>query len=79
MPSGIESSPNQGSEDPYSQLGLEPGASFEMVQKARDERLAEVGSNPQARAKIEAMKSAGIYVSNSPAALGSTMVRALRG
>ncbi len=37
------------------------------------------GGKGGAEDKIEAMKSAGIHVSNSPAALGSTMVRALRG
>ena len=32
-----------------------------------------------AAAKMEAMRAAGIYVAESPAALGSTMVKALRG
>ena len=37
------------------------------------------GGKGGAEDKIEAMKSAGIYVSNSPAALGSTMIKALNG
>jgi succinyl-CoA synthetase alpha subunit len=36
------------------------------------------GGKDTAAAKIEAMKAAGIHVADSPAALGSTMVKALR-
>jgi succinyl-CoA synthetase alpha subunit len=36
------------------------------------------GGQDTAEAKIEAMKSAGIHVADSPASLGSTMVKALR-
>jgi succinyl-CoA synthetase alpha subunit len=36
------------------------------------------GGKDTAAAKIEALKAAGIHVADSPAALGSTMVRALR-
>ena len=37
------------------------------------------GGRDTAGAKIEAMRSAGIHVADSPAALGSTMVKALKG
>ena len=37
------------------------------------------GGKDTAKAKFEAMRQAGIHVAESPAALGSTMVRALRG
>ena len=37
------------------------------------------GGKDTAEAKFEAMRQAGIHVAESPAALGSTMVRALRG
>ncbi|MBC7801439.1 MAG: succinate--CoA ligase subunit alpha, partial [Gemmatimonadaceae bacterium] len=37
------------------------------------------GGKDTAEAKFEAMRKAGIHVAESPAALGSTMVRALRG
>jgi succinyl-CoA synthetase alpha subunit len=37
------------------------------------------GGRDTAAAKFEAMRQAGIHVAESPAALGSTMVRALRG
>jgi len=53
MTSGVGSSSDPGSKDPYSILGLEAGASFEMVQKAKEERLAESGDDLQAKARIE--------------------------
>jgi len=37
------------------------------------------GGRDTAAAKIEAMRSAGIVVADSPAAIGSTMLKALRG
>ncbi|HET9148518.1 MAG TPA: succinate--CoA ligase subunit alpha, partial [Acetobacteraceae bacterium] len=37
------------------------------------------GGQDTAEAKIAAMKEAGIHVADSPASLGSTMVRVLRG
>ncbi|MBV9747968.1 MAG: succinate--CoA ligase subunit alpha, partial [Acetobacteraceae bacterium] len=37
------------------------------------------GGRDTAGAKMEAMREAGIHVAESPAALGSTMVRALKG
>ena len=45
---------NLDSQDPYANLGLEPGASFDDVQKAKERRLIEVGEDPMAKAKIEA-------------------------
>ncbi|GCE65511.1 molecular chaperone DnaJ [cyanobiont of Ornithocercus magnificus] len=45
---------DQGSQDPYQQLGLDDtDASFEDVQAARDRCLREVGDDPQARARVE--------------------------
>ena len=37
------------------------------------------GGRDTAAAKVEAMRIAGIHIAESPAALGSTMVRALKG
>ena len=56
MSSGIGPRSSSGSqqEDPYSILGIEPGSNFELVQKAKAKRLLEVGSDPKARARIEA-------------------------
>ncbi len=39
--------------DPYEMLGLDQGASFDLIQKARDQRLSEAGEDPKARAEIE--------------------------
>ncbi|KGG12566.1 MULTISPECIES: CPP1-like family protein [Prochlorococcus] len=44
---------NQSSEDAYQMLGLQPGASFDEVQKARDARLSEIVDDPILKAKIE--------------------------
>ena len=54
MTSDIDSSLNPDLPDPYSNLGLNPGATFDEVQKAREERLKQVGADPKARALIEA-------------------------
>ena len=48
------SSSKESSPDPYLTLGLKPGASFEEVQRARDQKLFEIGDDPILRAKIEA-------------------------
>jgi succinyl-CoA synthetase alpha subunit len=37
------------------------------------------GGQDTAAAKFEAMRRAGIHISESPAALGSTLVKAIRG
>ncbi len=39
---------------PYERLGINPEASFDAVQDARRARLAELGDDPQARARVEA-------------------------
>ena len=51
-PSGGPAQP--GSLNPYERLGISPDASFDAVQAAKQERLSEVGDDPQARARIEA-------------------------
>jgi hypothetical protein len=51
-PSGGPAQP--GSLNPYERLGISPDASFDEVQAAKQARLAEVGDDPQARARIEA-------------------------
>jgi hypothetical protein len=43
-----------GSLNPYERLGISPDASFDSVQEAKQARLAEVGEDPMARARIEA-------------------------
>ncbi len=50
-----KSNSDDGSQDPYSMLGLNPGASFEDAQRARDKRLEEIGEDdPILKARIEA-------------------------
>ena len=51
-PSGGPAQP--GSLNPYERLGISPDASFDAVQAAKQERLSEVGDDPQARARVEA-------------------------
>jgi len=46
--------PEADASGPYALLGVEPDASFEQVQNAKQERLAEVADDPLARARIEA-------------------------
>ena len=70
MASGIGSSSNPGSQDPYSILGLEPGASFESVQQAKEKRLLEVGDDLQARARVEASYDAVLMSSLKERQLG---------
>ena len=51
-PTGSASQPSPAS--PYERLGIGPEASFDAVQAAKQQRLEEVGDDPQARAHIEA-------------------------
>ena len=53
---GTDPSSGAGGAQPsaYERLGISPDASFDAVQQAKQERLAEVGDDPQARARIEA-------------------------
>ena len=67
---GSNSNSNSGSQDPYDNLGLEPGASFDDVQKAKQRRLIEVGEDPLAKAKIEASYDALLMISLKERQLG---------
>ncbi|MFM1812801.1 MAG: hypothetical protein RLZZ336_1739 [Cyanobacteriota bacterium] len=46
--------PEADANGPYALLGVQADASFEQVQSAKHDRLAEVGEDPLARARIEA-------------------------
>ena len=70
MASGNNPNSNQGSQDPYSILGIAPEASFDEVQKARDNRLMEIGEDPLAKAKIEASYDALLMASLKERQLG---------
>ena len=55
MTLGADPSPDaQGAASPYQRLGISPDASFDAVQEAKQQRLAEVGEDPQGRARVEA-------------------------
>lgn len=49
-----DSSRPQEPRDPYERLGVPQDATFELVQQARDARLAELGDDPMARSRVEA-------------------------
>ncbi len=70
MPSELESGLPPGSEDPYLTLGLDSGATFDEVQKAKEEKLKEVGDNSQAKAKIESSYEAILMSSLKQRQLG---------
>ncbi|MFM8524254.1 MAG: CPP1-like family protein [Cyanobacteriota bacterium] len=54
MNQGTDQPPSPGDDTPYSRLGVQINASFDAVQAARQARLADVGDDPMARARIEA-------------------------
>ena len=70
MASGINPTSNEGSQDPYSTLGVDPAASFDEVQQAREKRLLEIGEDPLAKAKIEASYDALLMASLKERQLG---------
>ncbi len=70
MGQGENSNSDANSKDPFSLLGIEPGASFDEVQKAKEARLSEVGEDIQARAQIEASYDAFLMNSLKERQLG---------
>ncbi len=70
MASDSGNTANNDSQDPYFLLGLESGASFDLVQQARDRKLLEVGDDPRAKAKIEASYDALLMASLKERQLG---------
>ncbi len=51
---GKDSASNKASNDAYRILGIQSGASFEEIQKARDDKILEVENDPILKAKVEA-------------------------
>ena len=70
MPPEQDSSSNSYSKDAYLLLGLKPGSSFEVIQKARDEKLLEAGEDPIKKAQIEAAYDSLLMVSLKARQLG---------
>ena len=54
MDPGSNSQSNSNSQDPYLILGINEGASFDAIQKARDKKLIEAGEDQIIKAKVEA-------------------------
>ena len=54
MAAGLDPGSNSDPKDPYSLLGVNPGAGFDDVQKARDRVVASCGDDAVARARVEA-------------------------
>ena len=60
-----ENKPNSdsGSKDPYNLLGIEPGATFEVIKKAKEKKISEAGLDQIKKAKIEAAYDCLLMVS----------------
>ena len=54
MAAGLDPGSDSDPKDPYSLLGVNPGAGFDDVQKARDRVVASCGDDAVARARVEA-------------------------
>ena len=54
MAAGLDPGSDSDPKDPYSLLGVSPGAGFDDVQKARDRVVASCGEDAVARARVEA-------------------------
>jgi len=63
MDLGTNSQSNSNSKDPYLILGLNEGASFDAIQKAKDKKLNEAGEDQITKAKIEAAYDSLLMVS----------------
>ena len=74
-----ENSPNPGKngQNPYSDLGLAPDASFDQIQKAREDLLKELGEDSIARAKVESSYDAILMESLKERQLGKLSKDAL--
>ena len=62
---------NSDPQDPYSLLGLEPGAAFEAIKKAKEDKISEAGSDVIKKAKIEAAYDSLLMVSLKSRKLGN--------
>ena len=61
---------NSESQDPYVLLGIEPGATFEIIKKAKEDKILEAGSDSIKKAKIEAAYDSLLMVSLKARQLG---------
>ena len=77
MGSTTNSQANSNSEDPYLILGLKEGASFDDIQKARDNKLIQAGDDQLNKAKIEAAYDSLLMVSLKSRQLGNASDEAI--
>ncbi len=71
MDTGTNTESNSNSQDPYSFLGLKPGASFDEIQRAREKKLIKAGDDQIIKAKIEAAYDSLLMVSLKSRQLGN--------
>ena len=77
MDLGTNSQSNSNSQDPYLILGLNEGASFDAIQKARDKKLLQAEDDEIAKAKIEAAYDSLLMVSLKSRQLGNVSNEAI--
>ena len=77
MAAGTNSQSNSNSQDPFLILGINDGASFDTIQKARDQKLIEAGDDQITKAKIEAAYDSLLMVSLKSRQLGNASNEAI--
>ena len=77
MDLGTNSQSNSNSQDPYLILGVNEGASFDVIQEARDKKLNQAGDDQLVKAKIEAAYDSLLMVSLKSRQLGNASNEAI--
>ena len=77
MESGKNPKEDSSKNDPFKVLGLEPGADFDSIQKAKEKKLLEVNQDPLDKARIEAAYDSLLMVSLKSRQLGNASNEAL--
>jgi len=77
MDPGSNSQSNSNSQDPYLILGISDGASFDVIQEARENKLIEAGDDQITKAKIEAAYDSFLMVSLKSRQLGNASNEAI--
>ena len=77
MAAGTNSQSNSNSQDPFLILGINDGASFDVIQQARDQKLIEAGDDQITKARIEAAYDSLLMVSLKSRQLGNASNEAI--
>ena len=77
MDPGTNSQSNSNPQDPYLILGINEGANFDSIQRARDKKLIEAGDDQITKAKIEAAYDSLLMVSLKSRQLGNASNEAI--